>query len=153
MLKISVGSRFFALVLMALLMPLAPSQANVWVKTGEVSTRSVPPRPMLESLDPDAPEIIVDSPVVQDKPFAAPVKVIVRFVAKSGTRILPDSVKLIYVTFFSDIDITDRVRDRITATGIRDEKAELPSGSHHLIVQVSDDKGRERKKEFRFEVE
>lgn len=153
MLKIFVGSRFFVLVLMALFVPMVSSQANVWVKSGEVSTRPVPPRPMLESLDPDAPEIIVDSPEVQEKPFAAPVKVIVRFVAKPGTRVVPDSVKLIYVTFFSDIDITDRVRDRITETGIRDEKAELPSGSHHLIVHVSDDQGRERKKEFRFEVE
>jgi hypothetical protein len=34
-----------------------------------------------------------------------------------------------------------------------DDNADLPSGSHHLIVKLSDAAGREKTKEFRFNVE
>lgn len=139
-------------LMFAISLPVA-GHANVWVRKDEVSAKAPPPQPMLEVFDPNAPDIVVESPSDINTALKAPVKVLIKFVPKNGARILVDTVKLIYVTFFSNIDITDRVRDRITEQGIQDDAADLPSGSHHLIVKVSDDHGLERSKEFRFDVE
>lgn len=139
-------------VLFAASMP-GPGQANVWVKKGEVSAKAPRPRPSLEAFHPNAPDIVVKSPSDINESLKAPIKVEVQFIPKNGARIVVESVKLIYVTFFSDIDITDRVRDRISEQGILDDAADLPSGSHHLIVKVSDDKGLKQSKEFNFDVE
>lgn len=122
-------------------------RANAWILPNEVG-RPPAPSKMIEAFNPFAPQVVVDSPVLADDGIASPVKVLVRFVPKNGAKIVVDSVRVFYVTFFSNIDITDRIRDKITAAGIRDEKAELPSGSHHLIIKVSDDRGLEVKKEF-----
>jgi hypothetical protein len=140
-------------VMMVLVLLPTMGVANVWVKKSEVSKQVTPPRPMLEALNPAAPEIIVERPELSSQALPTPVRVLIRFVAKDGAEIVLESVRLIYVTFFSDIDITDRVKDKITAEGIQDDNAELPSGSHHLIVRVRDTRGHERKKEFRFEVQ
>lgn len=129
------------------------AKANVWVKPGEVVKGPLPEHPIVELYNPEAPEIIIDKPDITQGAIKAPVAVLIRFVPKDGANIVLDSVKLLYVTFFADIDITDRVRDRITAAGISDNAAELPSGSHDLIIKVKDDKGREASKEIRFDVE
>ena len=129
------------------------ASANMWVKPNEVVRGPMPERPVVELYNPLAPEIVIDKPDLTNGTVKAPVSVLIRFVPKDGANIVLDSVKLLYVTFFSDIDITDRVRDRITAAGISDDAAELPSGSHDLIIKVKDDKGREASKEIKFDVQ
>lgn len=121
--------------------------ANAWILPNEVG-RPPAPSKMIEAFNPFAPQVVVDSPELIEDGITSPVKVVVRFVPKNGAKIVLDSVRVFYVTFFSNIDITDRIRDKITVAGIKDDKAKLPSGSHHLIIKVSDDRGQEGKKEF-----
>jgi hypothetical protein len=130
-----------------LLISSGPAGANTWILPNEVG-RAPAPSKMIEAFNPFAPQVFVDSPDLVEDGVTSPVKVVVRFVPKNGARIVLDSVRVLYVTFFSNIDITDRIRDKITAAGIRDDNADLPSGSHHLIIKVSDDRGLEVKKEF-----
>lgn len=128
------------------------ANASVWILPDEVSKAPAQSK-MIEAFNPNAPQIIVDSPEQLADSLTSPVKVLVRFVPKNGAKVVLESVRVLYVTFFTNIDITDRIRDKISVVGIRDDEADLPRGNHQLIIRISDDRGVEGKKEFTVNVE
>lgn len=148
----SASLTFFVIAGLLLFSVSTAADASAWILPHEV-TKPPAPSKVIEAFNPDAPEVIVESPEQLAGSLTSPVKVLVRFVPKSGAEIVLESVRVLYVTFFANIDITDRIRDKISVAGIRDDEADLPSGEHHLIIRISDDRGFEGKKEFAVNVE
>lgn len=122
------------------------------------SRRAEAPEPRggvrLRSLDFSAPRIEVLRPDLQhaDSPLSSPLPVEVRFYASGDARIVSDSFRA-YYGFFK-LDVTERLlaHATVTDTGIRVEDAELPSGSHRLLLRIEDDAARVGEREIRFVV-
>jgi hypothetical protein len=81
-------------------------------------------------------EFIADS-----DPGHSPMHFQLRFVSYGGARIDPGSVKLTYLKTPS-VDLTDRVRPFVQATGIDIPDTELPPGDHMLRLDIRDQDGR-----------
>lgn len=63
------------------------------------------------------------------------------FQPHGGATVDPASVKMTYLKS-PLVDITDRVKPYISASGIDMTKAEIPPGEHQFKVQVTDNEGR-----------
>ena len=72
----------------------------------------------------------------------SPVTIKIAFHAQDGATIDPSSLRITYG--FLKIDITKRVLDHatLTADGLTAVDAVLPSGQHHVTMQIADSKGR-----------
>lgn len=79
-----------------------------------------------------------------------PVEILVKFVVQAGKVDLA-SLKVSLVKFIS-IDITDRVREHVTADGIHVKEAKIPSGKHTVRISLADIDGLLSVKTFTFEV-
>lgn len=90
---------------------------------------------------PGAPLIQVRSPSIVDE-LKAPFPIRVEFKPGEGAEVLPSTFKVYYG--FLKLDITDRVvkKVRVETSGVAIEEADIPSGSHKLLLQVKDSKGR-----------
>jgi hypothetical protein len=90
---------------------------------------------------PGAPLIQVRSPSIVDE-LKAPFPIRVEFEAGEGSEVLPATFKVYYG--FLKLDITDRVvqKVRVERGGVTIEEADIPSGSHKLVLQIKDSKGR-----------
>jgi hypothetical protein len=88
-----------------------------------------------------APLIQVSSPSIVDV-LRAPFPIRVEFKAGEGAEVLPATFKVYYGLL--KLDITDRVvqKVRVQASGVAIEEADIPAGSHKLILQVKDSRGR-----------
>lgn len=64
-----------------------------------------------------------------------------QFEPHGGATVDPASVKMTYLKS-PLVDITDRVKPYISASGIDMAKAEMPPGEHQFKVQVTDNEGR-----------
>lgn len=73
--------------------------------------------------------------------LASPFDMKVRFEPHGGAAIEPTSVKVIYLKS-PTIDLTERVKPYITASGIDMGKAEVPPGQHPIRIEVEDTAGR-----------
>lgn len=106
-----------------------------------------------KSFVPGAPDLALVKPANLAEPLKAPFPINLAFKAKDGAAIVPESFKALYGTF--RLDITDRIvrHAKVTAGGINLDKAEIPSGSHKLILQVKDDRNRQGEVELRFSVD
>ncbi len=63
------------------------------------------------------------------------------FEPHGGAIIDPASVKMTYLKA-PLVDLTERIKPYISASGIDMAKVEAPPGEHHLKIQVTDSKGR-----------
>ena len=101
----------------------------------------------------DEPAIEIVRPVVKEGKVASPVAIEVRFKPVAGKTIDPASFKLYYGAF--KIDVTDRLLKtaKITPTGFSIDKVDIPTGTHRLVMRVSDDAGAIGIKEIRFTVD
>ncbi len=101
---------------------------------------------------PGAPQIEWGAPDVA-KTIKPPISIRVHFVPTAPAAINPESLRILYGAF--RINITDRVKRaaRLTADSISAEGATLPSGTHHLFIDISDSDGRSAEKEVSFTVE
>lgn len=112
-----------------------------------------PPAPFAaRSVDPLGPRIEIVSPDVSAV-LQSPMAIAVKFHAASGAEIVADSFRAQYGAF--RIDITDRLlkATKVTKEGIHIERAELPSGSHRLLLKVQDNAQRSTEREVRFTVQ
>jgi len=100
----------------------------------------------------NAPSIKVITPKGLDN-VASPVDIDVVFRAMQGEKINPDSIKVLYG--WLSLDVTERIRENATINhqGIKASNVKLPSGSHSLVIVVSDTKGRENEKEIEFSID
>ena len=64
-----------------------------------------------------------------------------QFEPRGGSKIDPASVKVTYLKA-PLVDLTDRVKPFVSATGIDMTKVEIPPGEHDIKVQVTDSEGR-----------
>jgi hypothetical protein len=98
----------------------------------------------------DEPAIEIIRPAMRDGRVASPVGIEVRFKPVVGKTIDPNSFKLYYGAF--KLDVTDRLLKtaKVTASGFSIDNVDIPSGSHRLIMKVSDDAGSAAFKEIKF---
>ncbi len=79
--------------------------------------------------------------IADGDPTHSPMHFQLRFVSYGGARIDPGSVKFTYLKT-PNVDLTDRVRPFVQASGIDIPDAELPPGDHMLRVDIKDQDGR-----------
>jgi hypothetical protein len=84
--------------------------------------------------------------VTQVKPAAeeggsAPLPLEILFQPRNDVPINPSRVKVTYLKSPS-VDLTTRVKPFLTSGGIRIERVLIPSGSHHIRIDVEDARGR-----------
>ena len=101
----------------------------------------------------DDPLIEVISPVIKDGKVASPVSIEVRFKSVTGKSIDSSTFKVFYGAF--KLDVTSRLLKtaKVTNAGFAVEKANIPAGSHRLVMRVSDDSGATGLRELKFTVE
>lgn len=102
--------------------------------------------------DPDAPEIIVDSPHLDT--VQTPFDIDIKFVPSPGSRIVAETARVIYVKGFLRKDLTAKIREnaRFDETGIYGPRAAIPAGKHRFLIEVADDQGRLGSTEVRVRV-
>jgi len=98
------------------------------------------------------PIIDIRSPSLS-APVKAPVSIDLRCLSSGAAKINWESLKILYGAF--KLDITDRVKKeaKILTDGIQIASANLPSGSHKLVIQVANTEGKQAEREVRFTVE
>jgi hypothetical protein len=157
------GSRFFLPALAGAILATSLSSAagtggfellSAKEYQSEVSARGTPGATLItRAADFDAPVITVVKP---DRAAAIqpPVDIDVRFKAAQGATVNVSSLKITYG--FLRLDITKRILGapgvQVTADGLRASGAQLPSGSHKLIIEVADNIGRTGRQPLEFTV-
>lgn len=149
-----------AVALSAGLFSARAALAEVWItadelaREAEFASRPPPPRVRARSLvaaDRDSPliEVLRPNPLNNLKP---PFAVELRFSARAGAEINPDSLRVAYG--FLGIDLTERIRKSATVTpeGLRAESVDIPRGDHRLTVRIADVRGRIGEREIRIRV-
>ncbi len=123
---------------------VTPEEVAAWRQDGET--------PVFATRQAGAPVIEVLRPTLGPAPVASPLPIELAFRAAAGARIDPASLKVYYGAF--RIDITSRLLGHVAVgpEGLKLERAEIPSGSHRLVLQISDDQGRQGTRELRFSV-
>ncbi len=99
--------------------------------TGVLATRGISRGPSVKMTSPEA-----------EAPVSSPLDFRVVFEARGGDKIDPSSVKVIYMKS-PFVDLTPRLKNAISATGIDFPKAEVPPGTHTIRITVKDTEGRE----------
>jgi hypothetical protein len=114
--------------------------------------KSVPLFTARSLVGPSDPIIDIRSPSLTG-PVKAPISIDLRCLTSGATKINWESLRILYGAF--KLDITDRVRKeaKILADGIQIASANLPSGSHKLVIQVANTEGKQAEREVRFTVE
>jgi hypothetical protein len=87
------------------------------------------------------PAVKLNSPEV-DTPIQSPFDLKFTFEARGESKIDLSSVKVVYMKT-PIVDLTPRLKNAITPTGIDFQKADMPVGTHVLKVTVKDTEGRE----------
>ena len=120
----------------------------------ELTARAAPGASfVLRSADLDAPTITVVKPD-RSAPIQAPVDIDVRFKAAAGASVNVASLKILYG--FLKLDITHRILEapgvQVSPAGLKASGAQLPSGSHKLVIEVADNLGRAGRQPLEFTV-
>jgi hypothetical protein len=97
------------------------------------------------------PDVVQVYPGPNSGALRSPFNFRVRFEAHGGTRVDLDSVSVVYKRLPA-IDLTERVRPFLRATGIDMPNAEVPAGVHRIWIFLKDSAGHDNKVEIRFEV-
>ncbi len=89
----------------------------------------------------DAPAIQIIAPA-GEAAVSSPLRLEVAFSPAPDARIVPDSFRVLYGVL--KIDLTERLQrhSRLSERGVVVEGAQVPQGTHRLLVRVADDKGR-----------
>jgi hypothetical protein len=96
-----------------------------------VATRGISRGPVIKLASPEA-----------NTPVAAPFDFKVNFEPRGDAKINPSSVKVVYMKS-PFVDLTPRLKNAISASGIDFVKADVPPGTHTIRVTVKDTEGRE----------
>ncbi len=97
------------------------------------------------------PTVVVLSPSPVAGTVRSPFELKIRFVAHGGGKIDADSVLVTYLKEPA-VDLTQRLKPFISATGIDVKDAEVPAGTHWLRVDVTDSTGHAGWANFSFRV-
>ena len=148
-------ARFRNFILLAWLGACNCASAQVLLVTQEEAqaSRSAPPQLTPKALPgPGSPTITLQAPDLRQA-VASPLSVKLRFHSTAPAVILPQTFRVLYGVF--RLDITDRITAStvVTPAGLEVPEAQLPAGSHTLLVEVQDSAGRQGRRWFKFEVE
>jgi hypothetical protein len=97
------------------------------------------------------PQIIVLSPQ-EGGTVTAPFDLEVRFVASADAHIDTETLKVQVKQLLWGIDVTEYVREFVTAAGIHMTHADFPKGHHTVTLQIGDERGRLGSKTVTMEV-
>ena len=97
------------------------------------------------------PAVVIVSPSPAAGTIKSPLNLKVRFESHGTAQIDVDSVLVTYMKK-PTIDLTQRIKSFIGATGIDVENAEVPPGTHTLRINVTDTDGRSGWADFTFSV-
>lgn len=106
-------------------------EARLPAAPGGLATRGITRGPGVKLVSPDPAAGLAKSPIN--------LKVV--FEPRGGAKIDPASIKVFYLKA-TPIDLLERVRPGLTATGIDLAGAEVPPGEHPIQVTVQDSEGR-----------
>jgi len=104
--------------------------------TGALATRGISRGPSVKLISPAA-----------DTPVNSPIDFKVSFEARGEGKIDPASVKVVYMKS-PFVDLTPRLKNAISASGIEFANADVPPGSHTIRVTAKDTDGRETNSVF-----
>jgi hypothetical protein len=122
----------------------------------ELDKRATAPQAplILKGADFNAPVITVVSPD-HSGPIKPPVDIDLEFKAVQGANVDIGTLKIFYG--FLHLDITQRILQapgvQISPAGLKASGAQLPSGSHKLLIQVADNLGRTARQPVEFVVQ
>jgi hypothetical protein len=111
---------------------ITPQEAALPAAPGEALTRGISRGPGVKLVSPDT----------DLGPVKAPFELKVAFEPHGGNAIDPASVKVMYLKT-PPVDLTPRLQQSITDTGIVFPDADVPVGEHDLKITVLDKEGRE----------
>lgn len=97
------------------------------------------------------PTVVIVSPPPNAGLMKSPLNLKIKFEAHGGAKIDIDSVLLTYMKQPA-IDLTQRIKPLIGATGIDVEDAEVAPGTHTIRVNVADTNGRSSSADVTFSV-
>jgi hypothetical protein len=106
-------------------------EAALPAASGALATRGISRGPSVKLISPEA-----------DTPVSSPIDFKVNFEARGEGKIDPASVKVVYIKS-PFVDLTPRLKNAISASGIDFAKADVPPGSHTIRVTAKDTDGRE----------
>ena len=110
---------------------ITEKEAALPVAKGELKTRGISRGPGIKVVSPDPSAAVRGAFDIQ-----------VNFEPRGGNKIDPNSVRIMYLRSPA-VDLTPRLKNGITETGILYSKAEVPQGEHTLRIVVKDIEGRE----------
>ena len=79
--------------------------------------------------------------IAEREPSHSPLHFHLKFESFGGSRIDPDSVRVTYLKT-PNVDLTERIKAFVRASGIDMPDAQLPPGDHMIKVDVKDSEGR-----------
>jgi hypothetical protein len=133
-------TRFLSAAAAALLLCCGPAAAEALITEAEaglppatdaaLDLRNVTRAPSIEQASPTA-----------NAHVRSPLALKVKFSARNNAKIDPVNVKVTYIKK-TPVDLTERLRKRVTADGIEMPDAEVPPGTHLIRLEVKDSQGR-----------
>jgi hypothetical protein len=110
---------------------ISAKEAALPAASGALATRGISRGPSVKLVSPEA-----------DTPVSSPLDFKVNFEARGEGKIDSSSIKVVYMKS-PFVDLTPRLKNSISASGIDFSKADVPSGSHTIRVTAKDTDGRE----------
>jgi hypothetical protein len=90
-------------------------------------------------------------PSVKSGQIKSPFTLQLKFTSHGGAAIDLDSVIVTYMKVPA-IDLTARVKPFVQSTGVNIPDAEVPPGSHRILISIKDDDGRSGWADIKFNV-
>lgn len=137
---------FIAAVLLTTFAP--PTHAAVLITTREAS---LPGDDTITRGVFAGPKVVVVSPSKGAGVVKSPVDLVIEFQPRGGVSIDLNSLSVIYKKT-PPVDLTERVREFMTPTGIAMPSAEMPVGRHTIQIEIKDADGRVGAREFTLDV-
>lgn len=107
------------------------AEAKLPAASGNLATRGITRGPAIKQLSPSPEETI-----------KSPLNLKIGFEARGGAKIDPATLKVTYLKS-PGVDLTERMKPAVSASGIELNDAEVPAGEHQLNVSITDSEGRQ----------
>jgi hypothetical protein len=98
------------------------------------------------------PLIRVVAPEASADHLASPLRIELRFETSRDAHIVPATFRVLYGLMKFDLTETMKRNATLTEQGIVVERAAVPQGTHRLLLQIADDRGRVNEQELRLKV-
>jgi hypothetical protein len=97
------------------------------------------------------PKIVVVAPVKGTSSVKSPVDLVIEFQPRGGVLVDANSLSVTYKKN-PPVDLTERVKEFLTPSGITMPSAEIPPGHHTIEIEVKDADGRVGGREFSLDI-